>query len=197
MDGFELCDKLKNDMRISHIPIIMLTAKATSKDKIEGYETGADDYVIKPFDARVLKARVKNLINQRKKLREFFLKEGILSLENSNITSMDKKFLEKIYKIINENLSDSSFGIESFASKIALGRATLHKKLVALIGEPPSELVKRVRLNKAAKLIEKKFGNISEIALEVGFSNPAYFSDCFRKQFGVSPSIYRQNITKD
>ena len=98
-------------------------------------------------------------------------------------------------KIINEHLSDSSFGVELFANKIALGRATLHKKLVALVGEPPSELIKRMRLGKAAKLIEKNLGNISEIALEVGFNNPAYFSECFRKQFGVTPSQYQHNFT--
>ena len=195
MDGFQFCAKIKTDERTSHIPVILLTAKASGESKIEGLETGADDYIMKPFDAKELKVRIRNLIEQRKKLREHFLKEGFFNLDNKDITSVDKKFLEKTVKIINEHLSDSSFGVELFANKIALGRATLHKKLVALVGEPPSELIKRMRLGKAAKLIEKNLGNISEIALEVGFNNPAYFSECFRKQFGVTPSQYQHNFT--
>jgi len=190
MDGFQLCEKLKTDERTSHIPVILLTAKATSKDKIEGYETGADDYIMKPFDAKELKVRIKNLIDQRKKLREHFLKEGIFNLDNKNIISVDKKFLEKAVNIINEHLSDSLFGVELFASELAIGRTSLHKKVVALVGEPPGELIKRIRLSKAGILLKNKTGNISEIALEVGFNNPAYFSECFKKQFGVTPSQY-------
>jgi signal transduction histidine kinase/AraC-like DNA-binding protein len=195
MDGFQFCAKIKTDERTSHIPVILLTAKASGESKIEGLETGADDYIMKPFDAKELKVRIKNLIDQRKKLREHFLQEGIFNLDNKNIISVDKKFLEKAVKIINEHLSDSLFGVESFASKIALSRVTLHKKLIALIGEPPGNLIKRIRLSKAAKLIENKTGNISEIALEVGFNNPAYFSECFKKQFGVTPSQYQSNFT--
>jgi signal transduction histidine kinase/DNA-binding response OmpR family regulator len=194
MDGFELCEKLKTDERTSHIPIILLTAKATSENKIEGYETGADDYIMKPFDAKELLARIKNLINQRKQLRKHFQKEGIFNLENKKIISVDKKFLEKAVKVINENISDTSFGVELFASNLAISRAALHKKLIALIGEPPSELIKRIRLSKAGILLKNKTGNISEIALEVGFNNPAYFSECFKKQFGSTPSQYQRNF---
>jgi signal transduction histidine kinase/ligand-binding sensor domain-containing protein/DNA-binding response OmpR family regulator len=195
MDGFELCSKLKTDERTSHIPIIILTAKATSKDKIEGYETGADDYIMKPFDEKELRVRIKNLIDQRKKLRENFKKEGLIDLENKNITSVDKIFLQRTVEVIDNNLSDSTFGVESFARELAVSRSLLHKKLVALIGEPPSEIIKRVRLRKAAKLIENKAGNISEIALEIGFNNPAYFSECFKKQFGESPLKYQQRFS--
>jgi len=195
MDGFRLCEKLKTDERTSHIPIILLTAKATSENKIEGYETGADDYIMKPFDAKELQVRIKNLINQRKQLQKHFQKEGIFNLENKKIISVDKKFLEKVIKIINENISDTSFGVELFASNLAISRAALHKKLVALIGESPSELIKRIRLSKAGILLKNKSGNISEIALEVGFNNPAYFSECFKKQFGDTPSQYQRNFT--
>jgi DNA-binding response OmpR family regulator/anti-sigma regulatory factor (Ser/Thr protein kinase) len=196
MDGFELCEKLKTDERTSHIPVILLTAKATDKDKIVGYETGADDYIMKPFDAGILKVRIKNLVEQRRKLREHFKKEGLVELDEKEITSVDKKFLEKAFKIIDEHLSDSSFGVEMFADEIALGRATLHKKLTALVGESPSDLIKRIRLRKAAKLLEKNFGNVSETALEVGFTNPAYFSECFKRQFGVTPSQHQENFTQ-
>jgi YesN/AraC family two-component response regulator len=196
MDGFQLCEKLKTDERTSHIPVILLTAKATSENKIEGYETGADDYIMKPFDAKELQARIKNLINQRKQLQKHFQKEGIFNLDNKKIISVDKKFLEKAYKIINEHISDTSFGVELFASELAISRAALHKKLVALIGEPPSELIKRIRLSKAGILLKNKTGNISEIALEVGFNNPAYFSECFKKQFGETPTQYHRKFAQ-
>jgi signal transduction histidine kinase/DNA-binding NarL/FixJ family response regulator len=195
MDGFELCEKLKTDERTSHIPVILLTAKATSKDKITGYETGADDYIMKPFDVKELRVRVKNLIEQRKKLREHFLQEGIFSLDSKDITSIDRKFFERAIKIINEHLSDLSFGVESFASELSIGRTTLYKKLIAIVGEPPGDFIKRIRLSKANELIKIKSGNISEIALEVGFNNPAYFSECFKKQFGVTPSKYQSTFT--
>ena len=195
MDGFELCEKLKTDERTSHIPVILLTAKATSKDKITGYETGADDYIMKPFDVKVLQVRVKNLIDQRKKLREHFLQEGIFNLDNKNITSVDRKFLERAVKIINENLSDMSFGVETFAGELSIGRTTLYKKLIAMVGESPGDFIKRIRLSKANNLLKINAGNISEIALEVGFDNPAYFSECFKKQFGITPSKFQSTFT--
>jgi signal transduction histidine kinase/ligand-binding sensor domain-containing protein/DNA-binding response OmpR family regulator len=193
MNGFELCEKIKTDERTSHIPIILLTAKATDKDKISGYETGADDYIMKPFDSSVLKVRIKNLIDQRKKLREQFRKEGLIGLENKEITSLDKKFLQNVLQIINNHLSDTSFGVEILANEVSISRRNLDRKLVALTGEVPGDLIRRVRLTQAARLINQNFGNISEIALEVGFSNPAYFSKCFSEQFGLSPSEYKTN----
>ena len=148
---------------------------------------------MKPFDAEVLKVRIKNLIEQRRKLREHFKKEGLIELEDKEITSIDKKFLQKAVEIINKHLSDTSFSVEMFAEEISMSRRNLDRKLVALTGEPPGDLIRRVRLMHAAKLISKNFGNISEIALEVGFSNPAYFSKCFREQFGLTPSEYENN----
>jgi len=195
MDGFKLCEKLKTDEKTSHIPVILLTAKAAKRDKIEGYETGADDYIMKPFEPDELRARIRNLIEQRKRLHEHFQKDGILEIDKTRITSVDKKFLMKAFEIINKNLSDSSFTVEAFASGLFVSKSLLHKKITSLTGEPPVELIRRVRLKKAAELIEKKFGNLSEIALEVGFNNPAYFSECFKKQFGIPPSHYRQTNT--
>ena len=190
MDGFEMCNKIKTDERTSHVPIIMLTAKATIKDKIEGYETGADDYIMKPFDAKELRVRISNLLEQRKRLREHFRKQGVFELNDKTMTSVDKNFLIKVTEIIGNHISDTSFNIDIFSEEIGISRSQLHRKLVALVGEPPSELIRRIRLSNAAKLIDKKFGNISEIALEVGFSNPANFANSFRKQFGMSPSEY-------
>jgi parallel beta-helix repeat protein len=193
MDGFKLCEKLKKDERTSHIPIILLTAKAAKQDKLEGYEIGADDYITKPFEPDELRARIKNLIEQRKRLHEYFHRKGIFEVSQANITPVDKKFLQKAFEIINQNISDTSFTVESFAGNLAVSRSLLHKKIVALTGEPPRELIRKIKLKKAAELIEKKFGNLSEIALEVGFDNPAYFSECFKKEFGVAPSQYQRN----
>ena len=193
LDGFQFCKKLKSDFRTSHIPVIMLTAKATMKDKINGLEIGADDYIMKPFEAGELNARIKNLLEQRNRLHEHFRKFGYIEKAKQNISSADELFIQKAVAAINGNLSDSTFGIDELAEKLAVSRALLFKKINHLTGESPGEIIKRLRLNKAAMLIEKNSGNISEISLEVGFNNPSYFSECFKKQFGVLPSQYHQN----
>jgi signal transduction histidine kinase/ligand-binding sensor domain-containing protein/DNA-binding response OmpR family regulator len=192
MDGFRLCEKLKTDERTSHIPVILLTAKAAKEDKLEGFETGADEYIMKPFEPDELRVRIKNLIEQRKRLHEHFQKKGIFEFEQSNITSIDKKFLQKVIGVIRDNISNAGFNVEILTENMAVSRSLLNKKVVSLTGKPPKDLIKRIRLTKAVELIEKKFGNLSEIALEVGFDNPAYFSECFKKQFGVPPSQYQR-----
>ncbi len=193
MDGFALCRKLKTDERTSHIPVILLTARATSLDKIEGFETGADDYIMKPFEPVELKARIKNLIAQRERLHEHFKRKGIIELDELKVTPLDEKFLRRIFGLISDNMSNTSFGVEALAEMSAVSRSVLHRKIVSLTGEPPVELIRRIRLARAAELITKKAGNLSEIALEVGFTNPAYFSECFKKQFGLAPSQYHQS----
>jgi signal transduction histidine kinase/ligand-binding sensor domain-containing protein/DNA-binding response OmpR family regulator len=193
LDGFQLCGKLKSDSRTSHIPVIMLTAKATSKDKISGLEIGADDYIMKPFEAPELKARIRNLIEQRKRLHEHFRTHGLVEMAEKNVTSVDQRFLQKAVDVVNQHIADTSFSVEVFAERMAVSRSLLFKKMESLLGEPPREVIKRTRLSRAAKLIEARAGNVSEIALEVGFSNPSYFTECFRKQFGCTPSQYHHN----
>jgi len=195
IDGFKLCEKLKTDERTSHIPIILLTAKAAKQDKLDGYELGADDYIMKPFDTDVLKVRIKNLIQQRERVHQHFKQHGLIELNLAKITPTDRKFLQTFYEIIIKNISDPDFGIDQLVEKINLSRSVLHRKIISLIGEAPGELIRRTRINKAAELIENKFGNLSEIALEVGFSNPAYFSEAFKKQFGVTPSQYQHKFS--
>ena len=191
IDGIDLCRLLKSDARTSHIPVILLTAKATLNDKLEGLETGADDYIMKPFEAQELKARIKNLLEQRKRIHEYFQRHGLFEVEENRVTNVDMKFLQKVLELINENIDNPGFSVDYFADNLAISRSLLHKKLIALVGESPGELVKRIRLNKAAKLIENKSGNVTEIAFEVGFNDPSYFAVCFKKQFGVSPSHYK------
>jgi signal transduction histidine kinase/ligand-binding sensor domain-containing protein/CheY-like chemotaxis protein len=196
MDGFMLCDRLKTDERTSHIPVILLTAKAASQDKIKGFQTGADDYIMKPFEQAELRARLRNLLEQRKRLHEHFRKHGLFEIEVQKITPVDQKFLQNALSIITERMAEPGFGVETLAERMAVSHSLLLKKVEALTGEPPVDLIKRTRLNKAAKLIEGGFGNAFQVALEVGFSSPSYFTKCFRKQFGVNPSDYRPSAVR-
>jgi len=186
MDGFKLCNKLKTDEKTSHIPIIMLTAKATSEDKIEGYETGADDYIMKPFDATELKARIKNLIEIRKKLQEKFSSEDFAIPKE--LSSIDERFLNKVLKVINEHISEEDFSIELLSKESAMSKEQIYKKLKALTGKSPSLFLRSIRLVRAKKMIKENKSTISEISYLVGFSSPAYFTKCFKEEFGNSPS---------
>ncbi len=190
MDGFELCEKLKTDERTSHIPIILLTAKAAEESKVKGLKTGADDYLIKPFNAEELNVRITNLITQRRQLRKRFSKEIKLQPKDIAITSADEQFLKRAIEIVNHNIGNAEFQISDFTAEIGLSRMQLHRKLKSLTDQSTTEFIRTLRLKRAAKLLESHSGNISEIAYEVGFNNPAYFSECFKKQFGVLPSEY-------
>jgi len=189
-----LCTKLKTDQRTSHIPVILLTARAAREDKIMGLETGADEFIPKPFDSGELKIRIKNLVNQRKNLREKFSKQSNLLFDQITHTSADEKFVKRIMDIISQHISDFDFNLESLSSEASMSQMQLHRKIKGLFGLSPAEFVKTVRLKRGAEMLRIKTGNISEIAYEVGFENPAYFSTCFRQQFGISPSAFVKNL---
>lgn len=193
MDGFALCEKLKTDQRTSHIPVILLTARAGQEDKLEGLEIGADDYLTKPFDARELNIRVKNLIAQRQRLRERFSREITVQPKDITVTSIDEKFLQQALDTVEENMSDSDFQIDQFCRAIGMSRSTLNRKLRALTGLSTNVFIRTLRLKRAAQLLEKKSATIVEIAYEVGFNNPSYFAECFRQQFGKPPSEWEKN----
>ena len=193
LNGVELCTRLKNDEKTSHIPVILLTAKASDTDKIEGLETGADDYIMKPFNAEELLVRVKNLIDQRRKLREYFKKQSIFQIEDEELTETDKNFLKRAINVINKHISDTNFNVDAFAEEIALSRSQLYRKFSALYNESPSDFIRRIRLSKAAKLIEQKFGNMTQIAYEVGI-HPSYFAHCFKEHFKKTPTEYEKSI---
>lgn len=190
MDGFELCQKLKSDEHTCHIPVILLTARASDQSKMTGLETGADDFLTKPFDARELHLRVKNLIIQRQKLRELFSREITLHPQEIAVTSMDAQFLEHVQAIIEEHLADADFTPEQFARKVAMSRMQLHRKLRALTNQSAGEFIRTMRLKRAAHLLQQNSGTISEIAYEVGFNNPSYFAKCFKEFFGKLPSEF-------
>ncbi|HEX9251771.1 MAG TPA: ATP-binding protein [Ignavibacteriaceae bacterium] len=192
LNGYEFCEKLKNDEMISHIPVILLTSKAETNSRIIGLETGADDYLTKPFNSAELLLRIKNLIDQRKKLREKFSREITLEPKEIAVTSIDQKFLTRVLEIVEKNVSNENFSAEDFAENVGMSKTHLNRKLNALTDTSANEFIRTYRLKKAARLLSGKSGNISEIAYEVGFSNPSYFAESFKKLFGYSPSEYLQ-----
>ena len=188
MDGFQLTEKLKKDERTSHIPIILLTAKAGQQHKLEGLKTGADDYLTKPFDAPELLIRLDNLITQRRLLRKKFAGQIVLKPSEITAESTDERFLQKVMQSIEKHLSDEEFNVEKLADTVAMSRSQLHRKLQALLDKSPSDLLRQTRLFRAKDLLQQKAGVPSEVAYKVGFSSHTYFSKAFRDEFGISPS---------
>lgn len=190
MDGHELTRTLKNNEKTSHIPIILLTAKSGQENKIEGLETGADDYLTKPFDLKELRIRIKNLIVIRKKLQEKYAKLETYSqgIENKKLSSIDEEFMRRVIAVIENHLSDEDFSTEEFGEELGMSRMQVHRKLKALTGKSAIQYIKTFKLDKARKMIKEKSGNISEIAYSLGFGSPAYFTKCFKEEFGYPPS---------
>ena len=188
MNGYDLCKQLKYDERTSHIPVILLTAKASQADKLEGLETGADEYLTKPFDREELNIRVKNLIKQRKQLQQKYT--GSLKLYPSEVavTPLDEQFLKSVTNAIEADMGNESFSVEDLAAAVNFSRSQLHRKLKAIIGKSPNELIRDFRLTRAKELLEKRAGNVSEVAMEVGYSSLSYFTSSFKKVHGVLPS---------
>lgn len=190
VDGLQFCHQLKTDERTSHIPVIMLTAKADQSSKIEGLKTGADDYISKPFNLEELKLKVQNLIALRHSLRIRYTKEVSVEPREISITSLDEVFLKKIITAIEEKMFDPTFSVERLVEESGVSRMQLHRKLKALTGQSAGDLIRTLRLKRAAQLLKKNSDIISQIGYQVGFSDPSYFARCFRRQFGISPSDY-------
>jgi len=190
MDGIEFCHRLKTDWQTSHIPIILLTAKALSDDKVAGLETGADDYITKPFNFAELVARIKNLIEQRRRLREKFKQELNLQPETLATNSIDKEFMQKLMDATEGNLHDEDFDTEVLAQKLFVSRSQLYRKLEAIAGQTPGEFIRMVKLKRAAQMIVENKFSITQIAYEVGFASPAQFTRAFKKAFSCLPSEF-------
>jgi len=194
MDGYELCKRLKTSEKTNHIPVIILTAKASQQNKLEGLETGADDYLIKPFDEVELLIRIKNLITIREKLQKKYRQNAWLKPSKLNITSVQQKFIEDIKEIIEKNLDNSQYSVEDLGEGIGMSRSQVHRKLKALTDQSASKFMRNYRLHRAAELIKIDSGNITEIAYQVGFSSQTYFSSSFQELFECSPSNYRSRF---
>jgi PAS domain S-box-containing protein len=191
MDGNELIRILKNDEKTSHIPIILLTAKSEQESRLEGLETGADDYLTKPFNTKELQVRINNLISMRRKLQKKYSKRDYVPVKRGKkkkLNNLDEKFISKVIEVIENHISEEEFNIEQFGKDVGMGRVQLHRKLKALTGKSASQYIKSVKLSRAKKMIEEGEGNISEIAFTVGFRTSSYFTRCFKKEYGYPPS---------
>jgi DNA-binding response OmpR family regulator len=190
MDGMEMCGLIKEDERTSHIPVIMLTARADRDSKLEGLQTGADDYIIKPFDAEELQVRVKNLIEQRARLREKFMREYITEVDEQSLLSPEDKFMKKIFEIFSEHLSEPEFNLDQMTEELNVSRTQLYRKTKAITGLAPKDLLRTFRLKKSVSLFDMGEQNITQVMYQVGFNNLSYFAKCFREQYKVNPSEY-------
>ncbi len=188
MDGFTLCKKLKADERTSHIPIIILTAKAAESDKLNGLEFGADDYLIKPFSSKELALRVKNLIEIRQTLRKKFSESLVIKPKEIASGSIDKLFLEKAIKVVENNISNEKFTVIDLSNEMNLSHSQLHRKLKALVNQSTTQFIRSIRMQRAEDLLKNNAGTIAEIAYMVGFGDPSYFTKTFSKHFGYLPS---------
>lgn len=191
MNGIELCRKIKNNISTSHIPVILLTAKATKDDYVEGLESGADVYIEKPFSEDVLRAQIKSLFVNREKARKDFNDMPNSSLPGSITSKVDIEFMQKISEIIDKHIVDSDFSVDILAQEVGISRSGLFVKIKAVAGMTPNDYIRLIRLKMAARLLKEEGISSSEACYRVGFSSPSYFSQCFQKQFGVSPKEYK------
>jgi signal transduction histidine kinase/DNA-binding response OmpR family regulator/streptogramin lyase len=190
MDGNTLCQKIKTDLKTSHIPVILLTARTEQAFKIEGLQTGADDYVTKPFYAEELRLRLRNLLQNRQKMREKFVRVLHFEPKEITVTSADEDFLQRALAIAEKHIEDADFTAEQFAYELAVSRPLLFTKLKALTDQTPNNFVKTLRLKRAAQLLAQRKLNVAEVAYKVGFRDTRYFSKCFQQQFQKTPSEY-------
>ena len=189
-DGVEVCNTLKSNEKTSHIPIILLTAKADRGTKLEGLKTGADDFLTKPFDNEELEIRIQNLLKQREQLQAKY--EQTLRLEPSKIAvkSPEETFIKKVLEVVEQHLSNSEFTVEAFQKEMGMSRMQLHRKLKALTNSSASEFIRDIRLKRAADLLTTNGINVGEVAYSCGFNSVSYFTQCFTEKYGINPTKY-------
>ncbi len=196
MDGNELCRLVKTDIRTSHIPLILLTARSAKEQKLEGLESGADDYITKPFDFDLLVIRIKNLLQLRQKRQENFKQLIEVAPSEITITSLDEKLINKAVRYVEDHISRSELSVEELSSELGMSRVHLYKKMVSITGKTPIEFIRIIRLKRAAQYLRESQQSVSEIAYQTGFSNPKYFRKYFKDEFGVLPSEYQEKEGK-
>lgn len=190
IDGIELCRRVKSDRTICHIPLILLTAKSSEQQQLEGLETGADDYITKPFNFQIQEAKIANIINLRKNMRQLFKNKLQIETHEITVTPLDEQFMIKAFDLVEKNMSITDYSVETMSRDLGMSRTLLYKKILALTGKPPLAFLRTLRLKRAALLLNKSQMNVSEIAFQVGFNDPKYFSKHFKNEFGVLPSKY-------
>ncbi len=195
MVGTELCTAIKDDIRTSHIPIILLTSRTSLIYRLEGLESGADDYISKPFDINEFKLRIKNLLESTSRLKEKFTSDDALQPNEIIVSSLDEKLYKKALQIVEDNIGNEDFDIQYFCSELGVSRTMLFTKVKAWTNFTPNEFIMHFRMKRAAQILEQGKINISEVSYKVGFRNPKYFSKCFQKKFGETPSKYANKFS--
>ena len=190
MNGIELCSKIKGDGRTSHVPVILLTAKVETEATLEGFSSGADDYILKPFDFRILESRIENIINSRGQLRLTYQLMVGINPEKIEVTSLDEKFIKKVLEVVEQNIGNTEFSVEDLSREVGMSRVSLYKKLLSLTKKSPVEFIRIIRLKRAADLMENSQISVSEIAYQVGFNSPRYFTKYFKEFYNELPSEY-------
>ena len=190
VDGYQLCRELKQDIKTSHVPIILLSVKYTETEITRGLETGADDYITKPFNMDILLTRVRNLINQRRQLQQRIQWDTVMHSSELGLSSLDNTLLKNLQKTIEKNLSDPDFGLEQLADVLYMSRASLNRKVKNLTGQSPNQFIQSYRLKRSLDLLKANAGNVTEVAFQVGFSSSAYFTKCFKEKFKRLPSEF-------
>ncbi len=190
MDGLDLCRRLKEDIRTSHIPLILLTARTADEDKIKGFEIGADDYITKPFNMDLLLLRVQNVMEKRREIQHQFQKNVSIETTEVEVPSMEEKLIKKAVAFVEKNIDEPKFSVEDLSAELGMSRVYLYKKLLAITGKTPVEFIRIIRLKRGAQLLEKSKMNIAEVAYAVGFNSPRYFSKYFKEEYGVLPKAY-------
>jgi AraC-like DNA-binding protein len=188
MDGLELCHHIKNDINLSHIPVILLTAKSTEDNIITGLRDGADDYITKPFNLYILKLRIEKMIKWTDNNHREFIKRDIAPSEIT-VSSLDEQLITKAIQVVEDNMSNSDFSVEDFSAAVGMTRSHLYKKLMAITGKSPLEFIRIIRIKRGRSLLEQGRTNISEVAYTIGFS-PKQFSKYFKEEYGYLPSEF-------
>lgn len=188
MDGVECCRRLKSEMQTCHIPVILLTACSLDEQRIRGYDGGADAYISKPFNSQLLLSRIHNLIANRRQLKQFFGDNRLV--EREAVSDMDKDFVSRFRTLVEERMKDAELNVEDLGREMGMSRVQLYRKLKSLTNYSPNELLRRMRLRKAASLLASSEMTVAEIGYEVGFSSPSYFTKCYKEEFGESPTDF-------
>jgi DNA-binding response OmpR family regulator len=197
MVGTELCSKIKENIKTSHIPVILLTSRSSLVYKIEGLESGADDYISKPFNLVEFKLKIKNLLDSAQRLKSKFSREDNFSPSEITFSSLDEQLLKKAFKVVEENIANEQFDIQFFCSELGVSRTMLFTKVKAWTNFTPNEFIHEIRMKRAAHFLEQNKMNISQISYKVGFNNPKYFSKCFQKKYGETPSQYMNKFSNE
>ena len=198
MDGNTLCSKIKSNPQTSHIPVILLTAKTRDEDQLEGLETGADAYIVKPFNMDILRRTIINLISRQEMLRLKYGRNDMLEEQVDDVLmkSPNDKLLERVMNVINKNISNSDLSVDYIADEVGISRVHLHRKMKELTGQTPHDFIRNIRLKQAAQLLANHSMNITEVMYACGFNNSASFSTIFKKFYGVSPRDYMREHAK-